>query len=130
MSEAALERMRARARAVAARAGVRRWEYRQRHLAAGVWYRLRRVLAEAESAYVISDEDAERLLAEGYVPEPCGSEIVPGKTLLFVDPVRLEGLDSRRQIRVDLGLDFLTAQAVALVRFAPRPFARQPHPPP
>jgi len=66
MDSQAVQRMRARARAVRTRAHVRAWKYRQRNLAAGVWFRLRRVLADAKAAYVISDEDARRLLADGY----------------------------------------------------------------
>jgi hypothetical protein len=45
----ALERMQDRARSVRARAAVRGWQYRQRHLAAGVCFRLRRVLADARA---------------------------------------------------------------------------------
>jgi hypothetical protein len=106
---AALDRMQARASEVRMRSAVRRWQYRQRHLAAGVWYRLRRVLADAQAAYVITGEDLHRLLAEGYEPEACGMEIAPEKVLLFVDKERVNGLGSRRQIPVALGPDFLSA---------------------
>jgi hypothetical protein len=117
MDEGALDRMRARAHDVRTRAAVRKWEYRQRHLAAGVWFRLRRVLADAKAAYVISDEDAVRLLAEGHRLEPCGSEVSPEKRILFVDERRLASVESRRPIALGLGPDFLTASAVALVAF-------------
>ncbi len=121
MSSAALERMHARARAVRTRSAIRRWQYRQRHLAAGVWYRLRRVLAGASTGYAIAVEDAHRLRAEGYELEACGAEIEPPKLLLFVDEARLESVASRRPIPIALGPDFLAAPAVALVPFETHP---------
>ena len=112
-----LEGMRARAHAVRTRAAIRHWEYRQRNLAAGVWFQIRRLLAAAKDAYVISDDDARQLLAEGYKPEACGARLEPEKTIIFVDSMRLSRLDSRRPIPVRLGPDFLLATAVALVPF-------------
>jgi hypothetical protein len=109
--------MRARAQAVRTRAAVRSWQYRQRHLASGVWFRLRRVLADARAAYVISQADAARLIAEGYRPEPCGCEIAPEKTILFVSEAQLASLNAPRPIRVGLDPEFLAATAVALVPF-------------
>lgn len=117
MDSQAIERMRARARAVQARAQVRAWNYRQRHHAAGVWFRLRRVLADAKAAYVISDEDARRLLAEGHGEVACGREVAPAKTMVFVNERRLDRVESRRAIRVGLGPAFLAAGAIALVTF-------------
>lgn len=117
MDSPALERMRARARAVRTHAQVRAWKYRQRNLAAGVWFRLRRMMADAKTAYVISDEDAGRLIAEGYEPAACGREVVPAKDVVFVDEGRLDRLESRRPIPVDLGPAFLAASTIALVRF-------------
>jgi hypothetical protein len=117
VADTALERMQARARLVRTRSAIRHWEYRQRHLAAGVWFRLRRVLADASAAYAIAEEDAYRLRAEGYVSEACGAEIEPPKLLLFVDARRLDAIGSRRHIPVGLGPDFLAAPAVALVPF-------------
>jgi hypothetical protein len=112
-----LERMRTRARDVRTRAQVRSWTYRQRNLAAGVWFRIRRMLADARAAYVISDEDACRLVTEGYTREACGREIAPEKTILFVDEPRLSRIATRRPIPVGLGPEFLAAHAVALVAF-------------
>lgn len=120
MSSAALARMQARARAVRTQSAIRRWQYRQRHLAAGVWYRLRRVLADAKAAYAIAEDEAQRLHAEGYELHRCGTEIEPPKLLLFVDARRLETVASRRPIPVDLGPEFLAARAVALVPFETR----------
>lgn len=112
-----LDSMRARARAVRTRAAIRQWKYRQRGLAAGVWLRIRRVLADAKEAYVISPGDAKRLMAEGYQPEACGAQLAPEKILIFVDPVRLAQIASRRRISVRLSPDFLLAAAVALIPF-------------
>ena len=69
------------------------------------------------SGLVISAEDARRLVAEGYECLACGREIAPEKAIVFVDERRLERVGSRRPIRVDLGPAFLTADAVALIRF-------------
>lgn len=111
------ERMQARARAVQTRAAVRRWQYRQRHLASGVWFRLRRVLADARAAYVISAADAARLIACGCRPEPCGREIAPEKTILFGSEEQLASLDAPRPIRVGLDPECLAARAILLVPF-------------
>lgn len=79
--------------------------------------RIRRVLADAKEAYVISGGDAERLIAEGYTPESCGAHLAPEKTLIFVDSMRLAQIESRRRIPVRLSPDFLLATAVALIPF-------------
>jgi hypothetical protein len=115
--KAILDRMHARAHAVRTRALVRRWKYRQRNLAAGVWFHVRRALAGAKEAYVISDSDARELLAEGYTVEPCGTRLEPEKTIIVVDSNRLRRLDSCRRIAVNLGPDFLLARTIALVSF-------------
>lgn len=120
MGSRARDAMERRAREVRARSLVRRWQYRQRHLAAGVWFRLRRVLADAERAFVIDAGDARQLAEEGYIPEPCGAEIAPPKTILFVDEKRLAGLASRRPVPVTLGPDLLTETAIALIPFHAR----------
>ena len=117
MSQGAIDALRERAQAVRTRGAVRAWHYRQRNLADGVWFRLRRVLADAQAAYAISDEDAAALMAEGRIPEPSGLELSPAKTLVFIDERRLAALDSPRAIPVSLGVEFLLARAVALVPF-------------
>ena len=108
-----------RARRVRGRLAVRAWEYRQRHHAKGVWLRLRRILADAESAYAIPCAVAKVLEEEGYRREPVGDELEPPKTLLFVPPERLERIPDRRRVRVALDAEFLAAPCVALVRFKP-----------
>jgi hypothetical protein len=117
MSGGSIERLRARARAVKTRAAVRDWRYRQRHLAAGVWFRLRRVLADARAAYSITDEDARALISEGCTPEPSGFDVTPEKTILFVGESRLGSLQARQPIPVGLGPEFLSARAIALIAF-------------
>ena len=120
MPSRALDRMHARVRAVKARAAVHAWQYRQRRLAAGAWFRLRRVLTRARTAFVISDADARRLVADGYRAEPCGRELSPEKTLIFVDESRLSSIANRREIPVRLGPEFFAASSVALVPFTDR----------
>jgi hypothetical protein len=114
-----LDVLSARAHAVRTRAAIRRWKYRQRNLAAGVWFHIRRTLADAKNAYVISEEDMRQLLAEGYKPEACGFRLAPEKTILFIDAARLDQVQSRRSIPVRLGPDFLLNPAIALVHFEP-----------
>lgn len=111
------EAMQRRARRVRERAAVRSWEYRQRHRAKGVWFRLRRVLADAAAVYVIPEREARRLLDEGVRSEPVGAELVPPKTLLFVSEAQLESIQEKRSIPVSLGQELLEATALALVRF-------------
>jgi hypothetical protein len=110
----ALER---RARDVRRRHLIRSWEYRQRHHAHGVWFRLRRVLADARAVYVISGADADVLKAEGHRAEPVGAELAPPKTILFVGADRIPSLASARPIAVRLSAELLSAECLALVRF-------------
>jgi hypothetical protein len=117
MNRRILEAMHARARAVRTRAAIRSWGYRQRRHAAGGWFRLRRTLADARLAFAIGEGDTKQLIAEGYAPESCGSEIEPAKTILFVDETRLATIEDRRAIAVGLGPDFMAARYIALVPF-------------
>jgi len=99
------------------RAERRAWEYRQRHLAKGVWFRIRRLLAEASSAWEIPEEACARLLAEGFEPQRPGLEIEPPKVILFVPEARLCEIHDRRPLPLRLGPEFLAARHIALVRF-------------
>ena len=76
-----------RARQVRSRVAVRAWEYRQRNLSKGVWFRLRRVLAEAKEAWAIGPESFDALVAEGYPREAVGDELAPAPP----DRLRLRG---------------------------------------
>jgi len=113
----AIPSMHRRVRQVRSRAAVRAWEYRQRHLAKGVWFRLRRLLAEASSAWEIPEAACSRLMTEGFCPEAVGEELEPRKTLLFVPETRLSGIPDRRLLPLRLGPELLAARHIALVRF-------------
>jgi hypothetical protein len=82
-----------------------------------VWLRLRRVLADAQAAYVIPGGEAERLVGEGFQPEPVGREMEPPKIILFVPAERAARLTGAREIPVRLEVELLEAPALALVRF-------------
>ncbi|HKY38028.1 MAG TPA: hypothetical protein VJN18_18930 [Polyangiaceae bacterium] len=105
-----------RARKARERAQIQAWQYRQRNLASGVWFRVRRVLVDAAEAFRISAEDAERLERAGARPAPAGLELEPAKRLFFVDREELASLPSRCSIPVRLGAAFLAARDVVLVR--------------
>ena len=106
-----------RIRAVHARCASRSWKYRQRNHAAGVWYRLRRLLAGAHRAYVVDDRDLEALLQEGLQPDPVGAKLEPPKQILFVPDERVATLASRRAIPINLGAELLSCRNLVLVRF-------------
>ncbi len=121
MSSPVIERMNTRAREVRARALVRAFEYRQRHHAAGVWYRVRRALSAAKAVYVIPVDAAEMLVSEGHVEAACGRDLEPVKRLVFVSEERLSRLPEARSIAVGMGPEFLEATALALVPFGDSP---------
>src|SRR3990172_1341992 len=111
------ESLRRRLDRVRSRVAVRSWEYRQRHLSHGVWFRVRHILAYASRAYVIPEAEVPKLLAEGYEAEPVGGELEPEKLLIFLPAARAEAIPGAREIAVRLSAPFLEAHAVALVRF-------------
>lgn len=96
---------------------VRSWEYRQRRHAHGVWFRLRRVLANARAGYVISDEEARRLMAEGHRLEPVGRELDPPKLIIVVPAERIARIASARPLAVRLSAEVLAAECLALTPF-------------
>jgi hypothetical protein len=106
-----------RLRELRSRLRIRGWEYRQRGRSKGVWYRLRRALAEAERAFVVSADDARELIDEGFRPEPVGAELHPAKTILFVPGSRAERLRSGRETPVRLSAELLAARNLVLVPF-------------
>jgi hypothetical protein len=97
---------------------VRSWDYRQRHHARGVWFRFRRVLADASEAYAVTREDAAELLAEGFKAEPVGQEIEPPKLVVFAPAARVVRLASARALTVRLSTELLAADCLVLVPFA------------
>ena len=80
----ALER---RARQVRSRAQVRAWESRQRNHARGGWFRLRRALADAAEAYLVSGDEMQRLLQDGHRVLEVGKEFSPPKVIVFASRV-------------------------------------------
>ena len=100
---------------------IRAFDYRPRHHAAGVWFRLRRLLAGTSQAYVVSENDADELRQEGFRVEPVGREVDPPKTIVIAPAQRVAALASARAVPVTLGSEFLSATcsgagAVRLVR--------------
>ena len=99
---------------------IRAWEYRQRRHARGVWFRLRRLLADADRAYVIDEADVGRLLAAGHHAEPVGHELQPPKQIVLVPAHAVDRLASARSVSVNLAADLLNASCLALVPFQRR----------
>lgn len=116
MTTASLER---RLRQLRSRVLVRAWHYRQLRHADGVWYRLRRALADAREAWAVSPEDVRRLAAEGYPVEAVGGEIAPPKQIVRVPAERVAQVPSARPVPVRLGADLLAAEGLVLVPFDP-----------
>jgi hypothetical protein len=113
---AALER---RLRQHRSRVLVRSWDYRQRRHARGVWYRLRRLLADADAVFEVSREDARRLLDEGCRPASVGAELEPPKLIVAATAERVSRLASARPLAVRLNAELLGAECLALVPFDP-----------
>jgi hypothetical protein len=112
-----IERLHERARRIHESALVRAWEYRQRHYSKGVWHRLRRLLVDAEQAWIIEETEADVLEKAGNTPHPVGLELAPSKRLFFLGEDELKKIRTRRQIPVRLNSDFLRARSIALVPF-------------
>ncbi len=106
-----------RARQIRSRWALRAWEYRQRHYTHGVWFRLRRMLADASAAYAIPEIEAHILLAEGYAAEPVGAELEPPKVFLFVPADRLARIEGASALALRLDGELLAARHIALVPF-------------
>jgi hypothetical protein len=107
----------ARVRKIRSQAAVRAWEYRQRHLAKGVWVRLRQLLAQSASAWSLPEEEAQRLLAEGYEADAVGSLLEPPKLLFVIPEERLRGISGYAPIPLRLGPELLGTRWLALVPF-------------
>ena len=112
-----------RLRELRSRVLVRAWGHRQRRHARGVWFRLRRVLAEASEAYALPPDAVERLIAEGHRPEPVGGELEPPRVILYISQERVARIASARRLAVHLNAEMLTAECLALVPFDAEPGA-------
>ena len=113
----ALAAIRARVKAVRSRALIRRHELLQLAHARGVWFRLRRLLADAERVLVVSPGQAQALLDEGLSPSPVGMELHPTKVIVCVTAVRARRLASVREIRPGLTAELLGATHLVFVSF-------------
>jgi hypothetical protein len=100
-----------------ARVLIRSLDYRQRHHASGVWFRLRRVLADARAAYVVSEHDARTLVEEGCCVEPVGRELEPRKLIVIASSERIAQISSARPVPVRLGGELLTSTCLVLTPF-------------
>jgi len=106
-----------RVEALRRRVMVRSWEYRQRHHARGAWFRLRRALADASTAFEIPPEEADRLIAEGHRVEPVGEAFEPRKVILIVPADRMARVPGARPVPLRLGPDLLQARYLALTPY-------------
>ncbi len=104
---------------------VRSWDYRQRRHARGVWFRLRRILADAALAYAIPREDALGLMAEGLRAEPVGQELHPPRLILFASRGRIAKIAGARPLHVRLEAELLAAECLALIPFEAGPPVRR-----
>jgi hypothetical protein len=111
---ASLER---RLRQFRSRVLVRSWGYRQRHHARGVWFRLRRAMADAREVYAIAVEEARALEAEGHGLEAVGQALEPPRLIVRVPSARLATVAGARPLAVRLSRELLAAEALALVPF-------------
>ena len=102
-----------------ARVLVRAWDYRQRRHARGMWFRLRRVLADASAAFVIPSDEGRKLMAEGHRAEPVGHELEPPKLIVFAQADRVAQIASARSVPVRLSGELLEAECLALTPFEP-----------
>ncbi|MEZ4222217.1 MAG: hypothetical protein R3B13_14875 [Polyangiaceae bacterium] len=108
----------ARLDAMRARRSILRWEFRQRNLAKGVWFRLRRRLADAERVFVITPESAAQLIGEGIEPLAVGQQLQPPLNLFVLSGDRAVRLAEAREIAVRLSAELLTARNLVLVPFS------------
>ena len=115
MSPAARDKLHRRVKAARAADTLRRFEYRQRNHARGVWFRLRRLLSQAATAWEIGEEDARRLLDEGVRPRRVGLEIEPRIRIFPISEERLQTLTRRRPLETRLSAELLAARDLALV---------------
>jgi hypothetical protein len=114
------QQLEARLKAVRARAAIRNYELRQLPHARGVWFRLRRLLVDADRVFILSPEQAREFIAQGYEPSPVGAELQPQKILLCLASDRAADLEGAREIKPGLSAEFLAATHIALVAFAQR----------
>lgn len=106
-----------RVKQVRSRARIRKWEFRQRHLAHGAWHRLHLALAAAREAYVIDDASFDLLVAEGFDSDDRGMGLEPPKRIVWVTAERAATLTSAARLELRLDAAMLAARTLALVPF-------------
>jgi hypothetical protein len=111
------EKLHARLRAIRARVAIQRYEARQTNHAAGVWFRIQRLLAFSSRAWVINDDDARSLMAAGRQPHPSGLELEPPRRFFVLREEEAVSLASAHEIAVQSSAEMLVAPALALVLF-------------
>src|SRR5262245_26128011 len=106
-----------RVKAIRARALVRSWEFRQRHLAHGAWFRFREALAMAREAYSVDETTLRSLLAEGSTPDARGSGLEPPRAIVWVTAERIALIAGARRLALRLDAEMLATRWLALVPF-------------
>jgi hypothetical protein len=107
-----------RVQQIRARARVRNWEFRQRHLARGAWARFRFALAMARDAYAINDTTLRSLIADGAIVDDRGSGLEPPRQIVWIDDNRARKLVGATRLELRLDAALLGSPALALVPFA------------
>ncbi len=104
--------------AIRSRCRVRRWEYRQRNLAHGVWAKFREALALAADAYAIDAATLDLLVAEGFALDTRGEGLEPPRRLVWISSRRAEVL-AAQPVPLRLDATLLATPVLALVAFEP-----------
>ena len=115
---AAIEMLKARAKAIRSRAVVRAWEIRQHGHARGVWLEIERLFALTSRAWALSEADVETLIAAGHKPDDSGLRLQPQRRYFVVNAEEIAKLAGAREIEVALSSEIVSAPALALVLFA------------
>lgn len=105
---------------------MRSLDYSQRRHARGVWFRLRRVLADASAAYIIPEDEARKLVAEGHREEPVGLELEPPKLIVMASSARIAQIASAQPVPIRLSGELLAARSLALTPFETVPMPSRP----
>ncbi len=103
--------------------------YRQRNLAAGAWFGLRRLLAGAEAAFSLSAAEIAALTAAGHRPAEEGLRFEPPLSLFVVSKAQIERVGDATPLPVRLSAELLGARAVALIPFELRRSTADASPP-
>jgi len=107
-----------RVKQIQMRARVRRWEFRQRHLAHGAWQRFRLALAMADEAYAVDEATMQSLVGAGCVSDDRGRALEPPRQIVWITPEQVVELGGARRLALRLDADMLATIRLALVAFA------------